>query len=116
MNYVNLTPHPITIRFDDGFEFVIPASGKVCRVSSTPGSEIPDRPDHIPVYTSPIFGEVEGLPDPSPGTIYIVSMVAAARCVGRADVVSPGTGPHDGAIRENGQIVAVTRLIQAPQS
>jgi hypothetical protein len=109
MNYVNLTPHAITVRFDDGSEFVIPASGKVCRVSSTPGLEIPDRPDHIPVFTSPTFGEVEGLPEPSIGMVYIVSRAAAARCVGRPDVVAPGR-----AIRKEGKVV-VTRLVQAPQ-
>jgi hypothetical protein len=109
MNYVNLTPHSVTVRFPDGGEFVIQASGKVCRVASTPGSEIPNWPDHIPVYTSPTFGEVEGLPDPSPGMIYIVSRAAAARCVGRQDVVSPGR-----AIRKEGKVV-VTRLVQAPQ-
>jgi hypothetical protein len=109
MNYVNLTPRAIVIRFDEGSDFTIQASGKVCRVRSTPGIEIPDWPDGIPVYSSPAFGEVEGLPDPSPGMVYIVSRAAAARCVGRQDVVSPGR-----AIRKEGKIV-VTRLVQAPQ-
>jgi hypothetical protein len=109
MNYVNLTPHAIVIRFDEGSDFTIQASGKVCRVRSTPGSEIPDWPDGMPIFTSKKVGEVEGLPEPSTGMVYIVSRAAAARCVGRADVVSPGR-----AIRKEGKVV-VTRLVQAPQ-
>ena len=54
-----------------------------------------------------LYGEVEGLPEPQPGVLYIVSMLVAQRVM-RADVVSPDSGPT--AIRENGQIVAVRAL------
>jgi len=34
-------------------------------------------------------------------------------CQGRDDVVGPGTGPKDGAIRnEDGNVIAVTRLVR----
>ena len=42
-------------------------------------------------------------------------VLAHPSVAGRSDVVGPGTGPADGAIRnEKGQIVAVTRLIAPP--
>jgi len=64
---------------------------------------------------------ITGLPDAQPGVTYIVSGVVAARIaelrlagvMDRTDVYCPGTGPQDGAIRVNGLIAAVTRIIQA---
>jgi hypothetical protein len=56
---------------------------------------------------------VAGLPDPADGVFYIVSgMVFASPLLdGRGDVMAPGTGPDEGAVREGGQVQAVTRLI-----
>jgi hypothetical protein len=55
-------------------------------------------------------GQVSGLPEAQPDTIYIVSgMVLAAMNGSRPDVVAPDTGPD--AIRENGQIVAVRGFV-----
>lgn len=116
INLVNMTPHQITIRISDGTDVVIAPSGSVARVSSVAGSvtkqsfEIGD----FAVAESTVFGEVEGLPPPSPGIAYIVSALVGAALKGtRVDVLMPGTGPSDGAIRENGQIKAVTRLVRA---
>ena len=54
-------------------------------------------------------GEVQGLPDPKPGTRYIVSaMVAGA--TNRMDVVVPATG-HPECIRKDGQVYAVPGFI-----
>lgn len=58
-----------------------------------------------------------------PGThpaevIYLVSgmVLAHASVRGRVDVYAPGTGPNDGAIRnDKGQVEAVTRLLMAPR-
>ena len=111
---INLTPNPITIHGTSDV-ITVPPSGKVARVSSTPGVVRHILPCGAPVYTAPTFGVVEGLPDPTPGILYIVSAVVLSRCVGRDDVVGPGTGPADGAIRdEAGRITAVTRLNMAP--
>jgi hypothetical protein len=46
--------------------------------------------------------------------MYIVSgMVLSALYGTRPDVLAPGTGPNDGAIRDaSGRIVAVTRLVR----
>jgi len=113
MKFVNLTPHQIVIETIYGSRMVLPSEG-VARVASKPG-ECLGNEDYVALYSSPSYGQVEGLPPPQDYTCYIVSAMVAARCVGRCDVFSPGTGPNDGAIRGNGQIVAVTRLIQAPQ-
>lgn len=125
MRLKNLTPHPIVLvgREITGpaewteTETTVPPSGTVARVGSIPG-EVAERVAHgVPVMTAPTWGEVEGLPAPEPGVLLIVSGLVAGRCVGRADVVSPGTGPADEPIRNSdGQIFAVTRLIQAPQA
>ena len=62
------------------------------------------------------YGAVEGLPDPQPDTIYLVSALIAGRpeVAGRDDVFVPGTGPKDGTVRDaNGQVYAVTRIVKA---
>jgi len=109
-NMVNLTPHAIVLRDAEGTDHVVPPSGIVARVSSTPGAVGLVAGIPVPVAAPEAFGEIEGLPAPAPGTIYIVSAMVGAR-VSRADVLMPGTGPADGAVRnEKGHIVAVTRL------
>lgn len=112
MEIINLTPHSINF-FSTGYgvEETYPSAG-VARVASKQGHQIDG-----PFFSAPIWGEVEGLPAPKEGTIYIVSALVAGRCIGRTDVFSPGTGPNDGAVRdEKGQIKAVTRFIQAPMA
>lgn len=114
MLFVNLTPHPIVLRAVTGTDTVLGPSGQVARVSSTPGEDVilPGVP--VPVRGAPTWGAVENLPAPSHGIMYIVSGLVAGRCAGRHDVVAPGTGPNDGAIRNrDGHIVAVTRLVRA---
>lgn len=116
MTLVNLTPHAIVLRDPTGTEHFISPSGEVARVTSTPGVCTDELIGYgcVPVYSAPAWGEVEGLPDQKAGTIYIVSALVAARVPERMDVVCPGTGPNDGAIRDAaGRVVAVTRLVSA---
>lgn len=111
VNFVNLTLHAIVLRTPSGEDITIPPSGIVARVASTPGREWNEVESPVPIFTAPSWGAVQNLPAPVSGTIYIVSGMVAAHMT-REDVVSPGTGPDDGAIRnEKGHIVAVTRLI-----
>jgi hypothetical protein len=113
MNLVNLTPHSIVLRDADGNDHAIPASGAVARVSSTPGALEAVAGVPVPVAGRQTFGAVEGLPGPVEGTLYVVSALVLARCGDRDDVVGPGTGPNDGAVRnEKGHVVAVTRLVR----
>jgi hypothetical protein len=106
--FVNLTPHAVTIRVGDR-DIVIPPSGRVVRVASreVPGDSVGD----IPTVRRE-WGAVEGLPDPAPETIYLVSSLVLEHVQGRDDVVAPDTGPT--AVRDAaGQIVAVRRLVRA---
>ena len=113
MNFVNLTPHSITLRGENG-DIVIQPSGEVARVAQTQGMELTPV-NGVPVYSAPEVGAVEGLGEPQEDTMYIVSGMVLAHCQNRTDVFGPGTGPNDGAVRnEKGHIVAVTRLIAAP--
>lgn len=115
MEFVNLTPHPVTLFLANGEQQSIPASGQVARVSVKSGQprEIEGIP--VPVLPAPEYGEVEGLPEPQPGRAYIVSGLVLARCIGRLDVFAPATGPQDGAVRDDaGRIVGVTKLCAAP--
>jgi len=118
MTIVNLTPHPIVLVAADGWPLTFPSSG-VCRVTTTPGtlSEVEGIP--VPVAGAPTFGDIEGLPEPEDGTVFIVSGMVASALVqrgirNRPDVLVPGTGPQDGAVRDaEGRIVGVTRLVRA---
>lgn len=125
--FTNLNPHAIRLRVNtanttaepDATDIVVEprkgADGKSnpARVSTTPGGPIGDA-DGVALFGATKFGEVEGLPDPEVGTIYIVSGMVAGRVVGRDDVFCPGTGPKDNTVRTaEGQIYAVTRLVQA---
>ncbi len=114
---VNLTPHAIVLQSADGSRVTVPPSGTVARVQSTPGEMRTVEGLPVPVASPTRYGMVEGVPGyPEPGCMYIVSgMVLAALLPwsgGWDHVVAPGTGPNDGAIRnDKGQIEAVTRLI-----
>ena len=120
MSVINLTPHDITVRGPEGETIVLEASGTVARILHTehPGAEpvslggfrVPAR-RHVPLAE----GVLVHLPEPVEGITYVVSALCldAAQRAGRTDVVAPGTGPNDGAIREGGRIIAITRLVRA---
>lgn len=109
-NLVNLTPHAITIRPDEGGEITIPPSGIVARVETItrPLDVIEMDGVRVPITLSE-YGKVTGIPDDEEG-FYIVSAVVRAALHGEdAGIFSPDTGPD--AYRENGQVVAVRRLL-----
>lgn len=103
---ISLLPHDTVVRID-GRDITIPPSGQVARVAAT-AREVTKVGD-IPIVVTE-FGEITGLPEPKVGVLYLTStlLAQAAARLGRNDVVSPDTGPT--AIREGGQVVAVTRL------
>ena len=113
MRIVNLTPHNITLRAEDGTDTTIAPSGTVARVATIPGEPTGRIVGGVLVFGPDQVGEVTGLPEPIEGTVFIVSGFVAAALAGsgRGDVFAPGTGPADGAVRnERGHVVAVTRL------
>lgn len=128
-NFVNLNPHPMRLRVNaantaaepDPADILVEArkgpDGKSApaRVSTTPGGALAPI-GGMPTFDRTHYGAVEGLPEPQPGTIYLVSALIAGRpeVAGRDDVFVPGTGPKDGTVRDaNGQVYAVTRIVKA---
>lgn len=111
MQIINLTPHAVTLRNPEtGADTVVEPSGTVARVAMTPGAVETVEGLPVPVARPDQVGEVEGLPAPTAGVVYLVSAMVGAH-VARPDVFTLGTGPKDGAVRnEKGHVVAVTRI------
>ena len=121
-NVDNRTPHDLTICAEDGTVLkVFPSTGNA-RVSQTPGSAtVVTAPNvNLIIVGASTYGEVTGLPtlaDMDPSTLYVVSLFTAQALRAQGDpraelVVCPATGPADGAIRDGGKIVGVTRLVR----
>jgi len=109
VNFVNLTPHAIIVRQNDGTDVTFPPSGKVARVDEMP-TTVFGEVGGIPILSRTVFGEVVDLPEPTEGFAYIVSGLVAG-VVYRSDVFAPATGPKDGALRnDKGHIIAVVAL------
>jgi len=115
VRFVNLTPHEIVV-LDAGNNVVlrVPPSGSVARVATR--EKIIGNINGVPVVTTE-YGQVEGLPAPMPGTVFIVSLLVLqalkAQGVNRGDVVAPNTSPTSlGAVRdEKGQIIGVRSFV-----
>ena len=109
MNWVNLTPHTINIVGVGE----IPPSGIVARVEMT--ERVFATMGRVPIIARKPK-RVIGLSEPELGTIFLVSSMVLdglGKRANRNDVFVPDTG--NTAIRnENGQIVAVTRLVGVP--
>ena len=109
MKFVNLTPHKIDVIGEDGGLILsLPPSGEVARVTSE--RKLVGHLGPVPVFQT-VFGDVVGLPDPQPDTIFVVSTIVlsalSAAGVSRDDVVAPDTSPQ-GAVRDpEGRIVGV---------
>ncbi len=89
MSFVNVTPHALKIRREDGTFLDIPASGTVARVAAS--AVVVNVIDGVPVRKT-TFGSLVDLPESQPGVVYIGSLLVAKAAVreGRSDVVSPG--------------------------
>lgn len=89
---INLTPHRLDIVDADGNVVSVPPSGQVARVAQT--REQRGTIDGLAVTYS-TFGQVEGLPEPQDGVIYVVSGLVLAAVPDRADVFAPGEAVRD---------------------
>lgn len=106
-DFINLTPHAITILLSDGSAITLPPSGTVARVTTE--EVVVGETGGIPVVERR-FGAVEGLP--AEGVPCVVSALVAGAVAGRAGVYAPDTGAT--AVRnDKGHVVAVTRLVKA---
>ena len=100
MEIINLTPHVLKIKDENGSIRNIQASGKVVRCVLT--TEERGVLDGIKI-TSKKFGDIVGLPEPKEGVIFVTSEIAASAIwelfpERRRDVFIPGTLVRD----ENG--------------
>lgn len=100
---VNLTPHPVTIA-----GCTIDPDGRIPRVAEEISrvGEI----GGLPVVEIRL-GQVHGLPEPTPGTVYIVSRMVAEAAPARDDLVIPGKQMRD----EQGRVVGAETLARLPQ-
>jgi hypothetical protein len=106
MRVVNLTPHELTFHVD-GQLVALPPSGEVARCSTT--EEVVGHVEvdgvMVPVVSTK-FGEVIGLPEPKPDTVYVVSALVAS-AVRRRDVLSPGSLVRD----KEGRVVGAASFV-----
>jgi hypothetical protein len=98
--WVNLTPHHINM--PNGRVIAPVGHAARCTEESYPvgvvdGCEIIVRR----------YGEVHNIPEPKPGTYYIVSHMARVACPDRADLVSPGDLTRD----EAGRVVGCSNFV-----
>ena len=110
MKIMNLTPHALTIISGENNmqKLVVEPSGIVARVAAHTeniGNITTDNGFVIPLTTT-VFGQVEGLPAPETGTIYVVSSLVAGRVPDRKDVFIPNESIRD----DKGRIIGCLSL------
>lgn len=107
MKLVNLTPHALNVVTGADTLVTIEPSGDIARVSVQ--YTIKGNCNGIPLYET-IYGNLQGLPEPAEGTMYVVStlVASAAKELGRDDILSPGELVRD----ENGQPVGCRGLVK----
>lgn len=103
MSYVllNYTPHTVHLHAGPGVMPYESLGEARATEITTLSAEFPTDPFgdggmcvHVPL-ASKRYGDVTGLPEPKPDTLYIVSTLIQQACPDRADLVSP-----DGIIRD----------------
>lgn len=101
--FINLTPHAINLNNGD----VLVPTGSPARVSASFSAFDADG------LCEQVFGEVENLPAPVEGTLYVVSALVLGALKGtRKDVVAPATGHPEARRNEKGQIVSVPGFVR----
>ena len=114
MRVVNCMKHACTIILA-GRKLTIEPSGPVAEVQTVEtriGERYLGEGPHglqVPII-SRTCTEVKGLPDPDPGTIYLVSSMVLAAVPDRTDVFAPDSGAT-ATRNDKGHVVAVHRLI-----
>ena len=103
--FINLTPHTLNVRKADGTFLELPPSGTIARRSVE--RVVVGEVDGVTIYATK-FGQLEGLPEPAEGTIYIVSALAAQACGDRDDVLVPGEAIRD----KDGRVIGCNGLIR----
>jgi hypothetical protein len=92
---VNLCPHPILVTGLAGGDVTLhpePVSARVTQQSVHVGAS----EQGIALFETR-YGETTGLPDPTPGTVYVVSALVAAANRHRRDLFCPNDLVRDGS-------------------
>lgn len=101
MNLKNFTPHDVNIVRGDE-TLTIPSACGIDRPGCSETREVVQKIQvdglDVPVNRT-VLGEVEGLPEPEEGTLYIVSRVVAEAASGRDDLIIPDDTIRDEAGR-----------------
>lgn len=106
MTIINLNKHSVSGLFN-GSVVTFPAceQGKECKVAVT-SKEVERIPGFKCVETT--YGEVQNVPDPQEGVVYIVNMIVLDRMPNRKDLIAPDSGPS--AVRnEKNQVLHVVQ-------
>ena len=108
---LNLTPHAITLRNQNGIDISIEPSGTIARVAST-SVDMGTGYEGLPVVKT-VFGDVENVPAPNEGPFLVSALVLGQLGPEYSGVAfAPATGPNDNCIRDSkGMIQAVTKLV-----
>ena len=101
---INLTPHEINIV---GLE-PIKSSGSV-RV--TESINVIDSINGVDIIVKK-YGSVEGMPEPQPDTVYVVSLMVAQQLTHRDDIITVGETVRN----EAGQVVGAKNFSRLPQN
>jgi hypothetical protein len=100
---INLTPHDVTIRTQDGHELTYPPTGPIARVREE--RTIARVVEGIP-FMQVQFCDVQGLPRSLDGVYMIVSSMVRQALPDRLDLVTPGYTIRD----QHGQVIACRAL------
>jgi len=89
MKIINLTPHPLTLVGENG-TVIVPKGDQVARLAVTRTALPAIVIDGISLAVNiPTMGDIDGLPNPQDGVIYVTSALVAD-AARRTDVYSPG--------------------------
>jgi len=110
-NFLNLTPHDVTVFLENGEKIVFKRSGRVARINVfhfDAGHIIVDGKKIPLTYVE--YGEVEGLPEYDPSLFIIVSQMVAQALQGSkwsGHILVPDTSPQNVVRDEKGRILGV---------
>lgn len=107
MTLRNLTPHPVTIITDVGSVHLPPEPGTRPHIDEIREATEPVFVEGLPVPTVRVVGgSAVDLPEPKPGTLFVVSRVIAEACPERTDLLVP----YDLVRDETGRVIACRSL------
>lgn len=118
MKLVNLTPHPVRLykadtpdqvdNPDHGVVLTLEPSGQFARLGeSVLGEDTVVTEDGVEISVSTVsYAEIQGLPEPQQGTVYVVPLMTALAAPARTDLLVP----YDQVRNPDGTVVGCRRL------